>query len=1164
MQQTEESPRRQPSRTRRLASSWYLPATVFVLSCAMTFGVYGYILHQSEVAWRSEVSRDAALITAEVRDRLRTHAQFLRSVRAFFTASETVTPAEWSRFSQQLQIERNIPGIQIYGYAAVVDGNRLATFVSERQRIAPSPEGTPPFSVSPPVKTRGEVLPLILIAPETPPNRKAIGFNLLSEARRSEAIEQARDRDDVVLSRRIELIIEDQFGGRQPGLLMVLPVYRQGMPTGTVDERRRAFTGVVIAGYRINDFMRSLNYANSGNLALRIFDEDTFNTGRDEQTLSLLYDGGAGEGLQTLETREMEFGQRNWHLRFSAVHGAGTNSTAWWMLASGLLVSLLLTAATRVQSSYRARAESMAREMTVELRRSEERFKLAAEGTNDGIWDRDLERGTVWHSERMKQLLGFSPETDTANVDFFLSRIHPADRPVLDSSLRKHLEDRQPYSVEYRFRKGNDEWAWFRSRGQGVWNDQGQATRLVGSISDISEQRGSEAKIAHLRDFLLTVLKFIPHPVFVKNQKREYIAVNAAFCHLVDRDEGEILGRAELGKTPMETMLAQRIREMDDRVFEGAGEQVEEIALRLRRGERTVIARKALARDPDGEPILIGTLTDITDLRNAERERIVADRQRKAILDAATEVSIIATDTSGIIRLFNRGAEKMLGYSAEEFVDRESPARFHVASEIEARGRFLSAEVGVPIQGFEVFVTIPKQHGLEIREWTYVRKDGTQLTVNLCVTAVRNEQGEITGYLGIATDITQRKEAIAALERQTAQMRTIIEHIPGGVSLIDSELRFIVANRELQNVLDFPDSLFASGWPSLYEVALFNARRGEYGPGDPQELAMGVVERARNPSAHHFERTRPNGKTIEVRGTPLPDGGFVTIYTDISERKAAEAELRRHRDHLQELVEERTADLRSAKEAAEKASEAKSEFLANMSHELRTPMHSVLSFAGLGEERAHAQQQEKLAHYFQRIHQSGDRLLTLLNNLLDLSKLEAGMMQLNLSRQDIGLLVREAIAESEGWAAARHIHIELDMSLPDPWIILDPVRFGQVIRNLLSNAVKFSSADTCVRVLISAAHLPRGRRASDLADIPAVRVEVRDEGIGIPEEELELVFDKFVQSSKTKTGAGGTGLGLAICREIVIAHRGTITACNNPGGGASLIVTLPQESGNNQ
>lgn len=170
MQQTEETPRRQPSRTRRLASSWYLPATVFALSCAMTFGVYGYILHQSEVAWRSEVSRDAALITAEVRDRLRTHAQFLRSVRAFFTASDTVTPAEWSRFSQQLQIERNIPGIQIYGYAAVVDGNGLATFVSERRRIAPPRRGRRRF----PCRRRSRLGGRFSLSFSSPPKRLRI------------------------------------------------------------------------------------------------------------------------------------------------------------------------------------------------------------------------------------------------------------------------------------------------------------------------------------------------------------------------------------------------------------------------------------------------------------------------------------------------------------------------------------------------------------------------------------------------------------------------------------------------------------------------------------------------------------------------------------------------------------------------------------------------------------------------------------------------------------------------------------------------------------------------------------------------------------------------------------------------------------------------------
>ena len=1147
-----------PSRLqfRGLAHSWHLPLVVFALSVTMTFAVYGYLARQADLNWRAETSRDAALITNELRDRLRMHAQFLRGVRALFAASDKVTLAEWESFSRFLQIERNIPGIQAYGFAPAISADQLPAFVAERKRADKS--GLFEVAKKTPPKPDRLALPIAYFSPHSTANQATLGFDILSEARRSETVELARDRDEVALSRRIELMQEDTLGGRQPGLLMVLPIYLQGMPTGTVEERRHAFVGVVYAAYRVGDFMRSLNYANSGALQLRTFDEESFNSDSGEHTLSLLFDSSTGSASSVVDVREMEFGQRNWQLRFLSSSNQAPNTTPLWILFSGLLVSAILTLASRIQSSYRARAENLAREMTVELRRSEERFKLAADGTNDGIWDRDLENGTVWHSERMKQLLGFPPETDTANVEFFLSRIHSEDRPALETALKQHLSDRTPYSIDYRFLKGTGEWAWFRSHGQGVWADDGRALRLVGAITDVTEEKAAEQKIAHYRDFLQTVLKFIPHPVFVKNRRREYIAVNAAFCQLLDRPEDEILGRVELGRTPMDSSIARRIRDMDDRVFAGQGEQIDEHTLTLRRGTRVVIARKALATDPDGEPILIGTLTDITELRQAEYERAVADRQRKAILDAATEVSIIATDTTGLIKLFNRGAEKLLGYRAEEMIERQSPAIIHLASEVEARSAFLSAEFGHPVEGFEVFVAIPKLHGAESREWTYVHKDGSRITVALVVTAMRDEEANITGYLGIATDITERKATAAALERQSAQMRTIVEHIPGGVSLIDPELHFIAANTELRKVLDFPDSLFAAGWPTLFEVALFNARRGDYGPGDPESLAMTVVERARHPTPHHFERTRPDGRTIEVRGTPLPDGGFVTIYTDITERKQAEAELRRHRDHLAELVEERTADLRTAKEIAERASEAKSEFLANMSHELRTPMHSVLSFAGLGEEKATSLAQAKLAHYFQRIRQSGDRLLALLNNLLDLSKLEAGMMQLSLQEYDIFLLVREAMSESEAWAASRNIHLELSCSLDDPRAEVDIVRFGQVVRNLLSNAIKFSPAGEGVRISVSPACLARGRRASDPEDIPAVRIVVHDSGIGIPEMELETVFDKFVQSSKTKTGAGGTGLGLSICREIVLAHRGTIIACNNPEGGASLAVTLPR------
>ena len=1122
---TTDSTRSGPQPRRHL--SVWLPWLIFALSAAMTVGVFLHLQRQEGIDRKASIARETALISAEIRERLRNQAQFLRGVRAFVAASDDVTPAEWRTFSAQFELERNIAGIQAYGYAPI------------RRTTRNEPVG----------------YPIQYFSPDTPLNRPTLGFNLASEARREEAVRHAIERNDVSLSRRIELI--QDFGNNEPqaGLVMILPVYQPGKPINTPAERRAAAKGIVYAAYRMSDFMAALNYSNSGSLGLRIFDEESFNTDATEQSLTLLFDSSSAGS--PIDERELEFAQRNWHLQYFDGSQSGLSNEPLFFLVTGLIVSILLGFISRLQVSARQRAEVLAADMTQELKLSEERFKLAAAGTNDGIYDRNLVAGTVWHSARLRELAGFGPDVDTANVGFFISRIHPDDRALLDAALQKHFRERAPYRIEYRFQKGNGEWAWFRSNGQAVWNEKGEPVRLVGSITDITEQKRSQEALAQYRDFLSTVLRFIPHPVFVKNRQRQYIAVNEAFCRLIDRKEDEILGRVDLGRTPMPDEITAIIREADERVFAGLGEQIDEHELPLRRGLRTVISRKALATDPDGSPILIGTLTDITELRAAERAREEAATQLRAVLDAATQVSIIATDTSGLITLFNRGAEKMLGYGADEMIDRNTPAIIHLAEEVVARGEFLSAELGRPVAGFEVFIALPMLYGSEQREWTYVRKDGSHRRVTLGVTAVRDTAGVVTGFLGIATDITDREKAQAELARQHARMQTILEHIPGGVSLIDSELNFIAANEELKRVLEFPEELFASGAPSLYEVALFNARRGDYGPGKPEELAQAVVERSRNPTKHKFERTRPNGRTIEVSGTPLPDGGFVTIYTDITERKQAEAELVRHRDHLQELVEERTADLLSAKEAAERASEAKSEFLANMSHELRTPMHSILSFASLGEEKSTTAGQEKLLHFFHRIHQSGDRLLSLLNNLLDLSKLEAGMMQVDLKPENLLVTVREAVTESENWAAERRIRLEVTSSIEAPYVRIDHLRMGQVIRNLLSNAIKFSPDGGTIEICIDEAILP-GRRATDLGSLAAISLTVRDQGVGVPEEEREAIFDKFVQSSKTKSGAGGTGLGLSICREIVRAHRGTIQAYNNPQEGASLIVVLPR------
>lgn len=280
--------------------------------------------------------------------------------------------------------------------------------------------------------------------------------------------------------------------------------------------------------------------------------------------------------------------------------------------------------------------------------------------------------------------------------------------------------------------------------------------------------------------------------------------------------------------------------------------------------------------------------------------------------------------------------------------------------------------------------------------------------------------------------------------------------------------------------------------------------------------------------------------------------GYRGTGRDITRAKRAEQELRKHRDHLQDLVAEKTADLVKAKENAERANRAKSEFLSNMSHELRTPMHGILSCARLGNDKVGKAQPEKIREYFGLIRESAMRLLTLLNDLLDLAKLEAGRMEMHWRRFDLDEEVRKAGRELEALLEFRQLQLSYRVD-GNSEMEGDATRIAQLAGNLFSNAAKFSPPGGVIDVTISGSEL-----LIDGQQYPAVLLTVDDQGPGIPEAELELIFDKFVQSSKTANGSGGTGLGLAICQEIVRAHCGIIRAENRDVGGASFTVLLPR------
>ncbi len=281
---------------------------------------------------------------------------------------------------------------------------------------------------------------------------------------------------------------------------------------------------------------------------------------------------------------------------------------------------------------------------------------------------------------------------------------------------------------------------------------------------------------------------------------------------------------------------------------------------------------------------------------------------------------------------------------------------------------------------------------------------------------------------------------------------------------------------------------------------------------------------------------------------------YQSVGTDITILKQTEEELTQHRNHLQEMVDEQTRDLRIAKEKAEEANRAKSEFLANMSHELRTPLHGILSFSQLGITKLGTIPEEKTLSYFSKIEKSGNRLLSLLNNLLDLSQMEAGITSYQMGNSDLLFITNLVVAGYQNQLQSRNQTVHVVQPQISTKLVCDSFRIEQLINNLVSNAARFSPNDKEIFI-----EFENGTMRMDDCVVESLSLQIRDQGVGIPENELVSVFEKFSQSSRTNTGAGGSGLGLAICSEIVKAHRGTIVAENHPEGGAVVRFTLPAD-----
>ena len=497
-----------------------------------------------------------------------------------------------------------------------------------------------------------------------------------------------------------------------------------------------------------------------------------------------------------------------------------------------------------------------------------------------------------------------------------------------------------------------------------------------------------------------------------------------------------------------------------------------------------------------------------------------------ALLNASKLNCIVAVDPDGLITLFSAGAERMLGFMAEEMVGKQSPAIFHLASEIELRGRILSEQFGRKIQGFGVFAELASRGETEEQEWTYVRKDGTHLIASVSVNAVQDAEGNVTGYIGIGHDITKRKESESKFQLLTERLSLATAVAEVGVWEWD------VAN----SAMTWDDTMVKIYGFSLDKESPYEQWRRAVYPED-LPLAEGALKKTLDEKGRatvDFRIIRPDGTVRHLsaaEGSVLDEAGNVSkiigVNIDVTNRRKVETELQR------------------AKDEAEAANRAKSEFLANMSHEIRTPMNGIM---GMTELVLDTELDSEQREYLNLAKMSADSLLSLINDILDYSKIEAGKLEIDAIEFNLGDCLGDTMKTLSLRAHQKGLELafEIEPNVPDA-LIGDPGRLRQIILNLVGNAIKFTEQGEVVLSVQLMTHV---------GDELQLRFTVTDTGIGISAANQAAIFEAFKQADGTMTRKyGGTGLGLTISSRLVELMGGRIWVESEVGEGSRFHFT---------
>ena len=776
-----------------------------------------------------------------------------------------------------------------------------------------------------------------------------------------------------------------------------------------------------------------------------------------------------------------------------------------------------------------------------------------AEHSSEVFWLYDVRLERIRYvSPAFERVYGLPCAAMLESATAFLHAVHPDDRAAVQARLREQRQGRATQQ-EYRVVHADGTLHWLLDRSTPVFDDSGVLRSLAGIAVEITERKTAEEAALHQQNLLRAIIDLVPDAIYAKDREgRKTLANPTDVGYMGLRSEAEALGVSDAEIFSPE--IAAHFKSVDDQVMLHGKEQLnQEEWLLTAEGKRYLLSSKVPLRDASGAIVgLVGVGRDITELKHAqlaleelnrtleqrieertrqleheieerirrERELALSEQRLRQIIDLVPHM-IFAKDIDGYYILANRACAQSLGTTVDELIGRRDVDHNRFREDV---SRYVQEDLAVIRSGQALVLPEDRVHyadgSLHILQ-----------TLKLPFTAAGHDR---PAMLGIGIDITEQKEAEWAMQRTAEEVSDLYNNAPFGYHSLDREGTFTRINDTELRWLGYDRAILLG---HMVFVDLFSAS------SRPQvEAALDTVAATGSVGEVEADIICRDGSVLPVSMSALAvheDGVFSgsrwTVVDD-SARRSARVALQRSHD-----------DLQAANAALRDAARLKDEFMANVSHELRTPLTSILGLAEALQLETYGSLTERQARSLRIIEQSGRELLAIINDILDLSRIGAGRLHLNITPFDAVTIGQLAVQQSQALAAQKGQKLRFGAPVDMLEMQGDQRRVLQILANLLSNATKFSPEGGEVGLEVE----PAGEET--------ICFHVWDRGIGIADENLPQLFSAFTQLDGSRTRRyEGTGLGLAIVKSLVELHGGTVTVESTLGAGSRFIVRLPR------